>query len=239
MAKVLIEQADLDAIGSAVNMLTSVLGGIRVTVPETQPAEPAPREAIAVQNGEEARVVNEKAEAGPAKRAIPWGLQCMELHPDFIEGLLWIESQIALAPEVLVPCMKFESNLNPRARNPQSSASGLIQFMTGTAVNLGTDIGSIRQMDAMQQLGYVYKYFQKQRDNWHGADVADVYMAILWPKAVGKPDDYVLWSGATEAYRVNRGLDWDKSGQITKGEAAKRVRELQKEGFAEGNVAYV
>lgn len=239
MAKVLIEQSDLDAIGlamsdmeRAVSRAMTTLTSIRVVVPDAPVAQPT-------QGGEEIRVVNEKAEAGPAKRAIPWGLQCMELHPDFIEGLLWIESQIALAPEVLVPCMKFESNLNPRARNPQSSASGLIQFMTGTAVNLGTDIGSIRQMDAMQQLGYVYKYFQKQRDNWHGADVADVYMAILWPKAVGKPDDYVLWSGATEAYRVNRGLDWDKSGQITKGEAAKRVRELQKEGFADGNVAYV
>lgn len=238
MSKVLIDQSDLDKIGAAANNLMQVLGGITVTQPLAEWMDDK-ADSILPPQPETHETVNGKAEAGPAKRAIPWGIQCKELHPDFIEGLLWIESQIALAPEVLVPCMKFESNLNPRARNPQSSASGLIQFMTGTAVNLGTDIGSIRSMDAMQQLGYVYKYFQKQRDNWHGADVADVYMAILWPKAVGKPDDYVLWSGATEAYRVNRGLDWDKSGSVTKGEAAKRVRELQKEGFASPNVAYI
>lgn len=172
-------------------------------------------------------------------RPIPWGQQCKELHPDFIEGLLWIESKIALTPEVLIPCMKFESNINPKARNPQSSASGLIQFMSGTAKNLGTTIENIRGMDAMGQLSYVYKYFANQREDWSGMTVADVYMAILWPMAIGKPDDYVLWSSSNGAYTVNRGLDWNKDGKITKAEATKRIYELEKQGYQDGNVLYL
>lgn len=178
------------------------------------------------------------ASPGVPGRPIPWGQQCLALHPDFIDGLLWIESKIALKPEILVPCMKFESNINPKTRNPKSTASGLIQFMAGTAKNLGTTIEKIRAMDAMAQLSYVYKYFADQREDWTGMNVDDVYMAILWPLAVGKSSDYVLWDSKDGAYVVNKGLDWNKDGKITKAEACKRVRELQKEGYEDGNVLY-
>lgn len=258
MTRVLIEQTDLDKIGQTmsdlsrqVNTAMVTLGAIKISpMPNTESAAPTQSsndsamtpaqrdEADNSQNYSTVETAGISDVGGAKKRAIPWGLQCQALDPEFVDGLLWIESQIALAPEVLVPCMKFESNINPRARNPQSSASGLIQFMTGTAVALGTDIGAIRGMTAMQQLGYVFKYFKNQRDNWHGASASDVYMAILWPKAVGKDDDYVLWEGATEAYRVNAGLDRNKDRQVTKGEAASRVLELQKQGFEAGKVGY-
>lgn len=172
----------------------------------------------------------------PVTRAIPWGKQCQALHPDFIDGLLWIESQINLKPEELIPCMKFESNLNPKARNPQSSASGLIQFMAATATNLGTTIEAIREMDAMGQLSWVYKYFRNQRADWTGLTAADVYMAILWPKALGKPDSYKVWTAGSDAYAVNKGLDLNKDGMVTKAEAAYKVLQLQKQGFEPGNV---
>lgn len=173
------------------------------------------------------------------RRAIPWGLRAQALHPDFIDGLLWIEMKIGLRPEILLPCMMFESNINPKARNPQSSASGLIQFMAATAKNLGTTIEKIRAMDAMGQLSYVYKYFANQREDWTGMSVADVYMAILWPMAVGKSDDYVLWAVSNGAYTVNKGLDWNRDGRITKAEATKRIYELEKEGYEDGNVLYL
>jgi hypothetical protein len=49
-------------------------------------------------------------------------------------------------------------------------------------------------------------------------------MAILWPAAVGKSNDYVLFSSPSKAYEQNKGLDLNKDGNITKAEAAAKVR---------------
>lgn len=176
---------------------------------------------------------------GATKRAIPWGVECARLHPDFLDGLLWIESKIELKPEILIPCMKFESNLNPKARNPASTGSGLIQFMSFTAKNLGTTIENIRSLDAMGQLSYVYKYFAAMKDDWSAMTTADVYMAILWPKAMGKPLSYKMWQTGTDEYKVNRGLDINKDGMVTKEEAASIVLKLEKQGYEPGNVLYI
>ena len=67
-------------------------------------------------------------------------------------------------------------------------------------------------------------------------DIEDLYMAVLWPAAVGKPSDSILWRGGAPAYAVNRGLDLDKNGRITKREAARKVREQLVMGLQPGNV---
>ena len=51
----------------------------------------------------------------------------------------------------------------------------------------------------------------------------DVYMAILWPAAIGKPDDHVLFAAPGRTYDQNRGLDRDRDGRVTKREAAAAV----------------
>jgi hypothetical protein len=53
----------------------------------------------------------------------------------------------------------------------------------------------------------------------------DLYMAILWPVAVGKSNDYVLFSSPSKAYEQNKGLDKNKDGNITKAEAAAKARD--------------
>jgi hypothetical protein len=57
--------------------------------------------------------------------------------------------------------------------------------------------------------------------------VEDLYMQILWPVAVGKPNSYVLFTAGSsstgKAYSQNSGLDIDKDGNITKAEAAAKV----------------
>jgi murein DD-endopeptidase MepM/ murein hydrolase activator NlpD len=56
-------------------------------------------------------------------------------------------------------------------------------------------------------------------------------MAVLFPAAVGKPDNFVLFgkgamSGFTGiAYEQNKGLDLNKDGSITKAEAASKVKQ--------------
>ena len=58
-------------------------------------------------------------------------------------------------------------------------------------------------------------------------------MAILYQRAVGKDDGYVLFSRGV-AYQQNRGLDVDRDGDVEKWEAALSVRRM----IAEGNRQY-
>ena len=136
----------------------------------------------------------------------------------------------------LMACMAFETGrtFSPAAKNPKSSATGLIQFMDATARGLGTSTAALAKLTAVGQLNWVERYFMT---NAHRiATLEDMYMAILWPKAIGKPSDYVLWAKGLPAYVANRGLDLDKNGAVTKREACAKVRLLYAEGMLPNNV---
>lgn len=122
-------------------------------------------------------------------------------------------------------CMAFESaeTFRPDIRNAAGSgAVGLIQFMPATARGLGTSTEALAAMSAVEQLDYVRLYFKPYAGRMR--NLADVYMAILYPKAIGKPDDYVLFARPSIAYSQNAGLDRDGDGYITKAEAITRVQ---------------
>lgn len=53
----------------------------------------------------------------------------------------------------------------------------------------------------------------------------DVYMAVFVPDGVGESPEYALYLRGTQAYEQNIGLDTNKDGAITVGEATNRVRE--------------
>jgi len=170
---------------------------------------------------------------------IPWGQYAIDKHgKEFMGGVLWIQAEIGLRAELLTPCMYFESKIDHKARNPYSSASGLIQFMSYTAENLGTSINYIRSLDALGQLTWVYYYFKDFADRGYDLsqwDLADTYMAILWPAGIGKPMDHAIFTeGKGNAYAVNRGLDANKDGFVTKGEAARRVLQDAEDGLING-----
>ncbi len=131
-------------------------------------------------------------------------------------------------------CMAFETGpkfrFMPNARNASgSSGTGLIQFMAATAQNMGTTTAALAAMSGVEQLDWVERYFQPYKGRLKTLD--DLYMAILWPAAVGKDPDYVLFRKGTLAYTQNAGLDSDKSGTITKHEAATKVRETLTAGL--------
>ena len=75
---------------------------------------------------------------------------------------------------------------------------------------------------------YVEKYLSNKGVR-RGGNLSDLYMAVLFPAAVGKPDNFVLFgngamSGYTgRAYDQNRGLDRNGDGSVTKAEAAAKV----------------
>jgi hypothetical protein len=174
----------------------------------------------------------------PREIVIPWGKKAAALDDGFIDGLFWIQDEIKLDPVLLVPCMHFESKLDPKARNPASSASGLIQFMSATAISLGTTIEKIRAMGPMEQLGFVHNYFKKIKRDWTGATLCDVYLAILWPKGIGLPESANIFVKGTQTYAVNAGLDKNKDGYVTKSEICARLYKEAQEGMGE-NALYL
>jgi hypothetical protein len=112
-----------------------------------------------------------------------------------------------------------ESGVNPAAVNKMSGATGLIQFMPATAASLGTTTAELKNMSAVEQLDYVYKYF-KMVGVKPGMDLGDLYMAVFMPKYVGADDNTVLGqNGAAgfsgKVYAQNKGLDKNKDGAIT------------------------
>lgn len=142
-----------------------------------------------------------------------------------------IAKNLGADPQHLLAVMKFETggSLSSSEKNKAGSgATGLIQFMPSTAKELtgaDTKAAAIRLMESMtptEQLDYVEKYLKPFKGKLKTLD--DVYMAVLYPKAIGKDSEYALFKKGTTAYWQNKGLDIDKDGIVTKAEAASKVR---------------
>lgn len=136
-------------------------------------------------------------------------------------------------------CMAWESAETFKANIKNAAGSGavgLIQFMPGTAVQLGTTTDHLSRMTPEDQINYVYKYFKPYTGRLH--NLGDIYMAILWPKGIGKTDDYILFDRSVSpvAYRENKGLDENKDGKVTRGECLVKIEEKLKKGLSEGYV---
>lgn len=168
------------------------------------------------------------SEIKPDFRKLVWGAKVSQV---FKERVIWIADALDMpeqGADWLMACMAWESaeSFSADIKNQAGSgATGLIQFMPKTAIALGATVEKLARMTAEDQLNYVYKYFAPQKGRLN--NLSDVYMTILWPLGVGKPETYVLWNRATKptTYRQNAGLDLNRNGQVTKGEAAAKVYE--------------
>lgn len=164
---------------------------------------------------------------------LAWG---KKVSDEFCRRVREIADSLGTDPNHLMACMAFESGetFSPAVKNAAGSgATGLIQFMPSTAQALGTTTDELASMTAEEQLDYVETYFKPSRGKLTSLD--DVYMAILWPAAVGKPSDYVLFAKDDpehpKRYIQNAGLDFNQDGIITKAEAADKVRKKLEKGL--------
>jgi hypothetical protein len=185
-----------------------------------------------------ARSVN--APAAPAAASvgaeIAWGAKVSAPFRDKVRA---IATGLGTDPNFLMAAMAFETGRSFSPSQPNqagSGAVGLIQFMPRTAAGLGTTSAALAAMAPEGQLDFVQKYFAPYTGKLHS--LSDLYMAILWPVAVTKPDDFVLFSQSINpaAYRQNAGLDVNHDGKVTKSEAASKVQALLTEGLKPGNV---
>ncbi len=166
-----------------------------------------------------------------SSQPIAWGAR---LSPAFKERLMAIAENLACDPSHLTACMAFETGerFSASIRNKTSGATGLIQFMPRTARALGTTTDALAVMSPEAQLDYVAHYFSPFKGRLR--TLPDVYMAILWPRAVGEPEAFALFKAPSIAYKQNSGLDANRDGVVTKAEAAMKVQKKLIRGMKTG-----
>jgi hypothetical protein len=111
-----------------------------------------------------------------------------------------------VGPADIIQLMKFETggSLSPSTKSGTSTATGLIQFLEKTAKGLGTTTAELAAMSRTEQMKFVDKYlkpYKKRIKNF-----GDLYMAIHYPRGIGKDDDYVLYREGEKAYEDNPAL---------------------------------
>jgi hypothetical protein len=161
-----------------------------------------------------------------------------EKLPDVERRIQQICTLLGINPAWLMMVMWSESRLNAQSVNKQpgdsdnpqirssTRATGLIQFMPNTALNMGTTTKALYAMNAIDQLGYVYKYFKP----WTGKikSYFDLYLITFFPEAIGKPDDYILQTkklSSSTIAKQNPFFDVNKDGKLTVGEIKRRMYE--------------
>lgn len=93
-----------------------------------------------------------------------------------------VAKDLNIPPEWLISLIAFESNFNPLAANPNSSAKGLIQFIDETARSLGyessADLIAKENTFSKQMYGPVLEYLRRYApyDNKQ-----QLYMSVFYP----------------------------------------------------------
>lgn len=131
------------------------------------------------------------------------------------DSIARVAKNIGVNPNDLAAVISFETGgtFDPSKRNPRSSATGLIQFMSGSGGTKGKYYGMSRDqfgsLSFDEQMKYVERYF-KERGFKQGGNYStgDVYGAVT---------GYGYKRG-TQAYELNKVWDSNKNGVIEKGE---------------------
>jgi hypothetical protein len=145
-----------------------------------------------------------------------------------------ISQSLDIPPEWLMSVMYLESKFDPSIQNLRGSgATGLIQFMVPTVQELNARLGTkyymsdIRRMPAHVQLDLVKEYLQTVRERYGEFDsLRDLYLAILYPRAVGQDLCYGLFAQPSKQYKMNIGLDDNRDGVVTVRDIDQRMKRM-------------
>lgn len=152
------------------------------------------------------------------------GIQEGKFEPGFLSDLEKMCKRLDMHCMGLISIIDYETggSFRPDIKNPNGSASGLIQFTRETARSLGTSTSALRKMKQRKQLQYVEQYFrlmQKLRLEADYSNPLDLALTIFQPSAVGKGSNHIIARQGSRAYRQNRGLDRSPAdGKITASE---------------------
>jgi len=146
----------------------------------------------------------------------------------FLDKIKSISSALNLNYIDMLACMNLETGrtFDPAITN-SLGYTGLIQFGEHSGARLvGTTTAALREMDRVTQCDYVKDYFVKNKLTTKAPTprLVDIYLTILWPAAVGRPDDYVIFPAGSSQYRANHGFDPGGTvGYITVGMVATSI----------------
>lgn len=127
------------------------------------------------------------------------------IRKSFTNKVKDISNQLAINPNWLMLVMNSESGLDSTIQNKTypvqgGYATGLIQFIPNTAIRMGTTTEKLKNMSAIQQLDYVYKYFAPYANKI--TSFYDLYLITFFPLGMGKPDNWVVESDTISRYSV-------------------------------------
>ncbi len=144
--------------------------------------------------------------------------------PEFLRQVEGVAQRVGAKPEELMGVMSLETmgTFRPSVANPDTHATGLIQFMPRTAQGLGTSIGDLSRMTPSEQLPWVEKYLSQPAYRGRVGTLEGLYSAVLPGRIMG-PDE-VMFRPGTAAYNANKWLDTDHQNGISVQEAVQQVR---------------
>lgn len=134
------------------------------------------------------------------------------LKGEIADAIQWAAADLKIRPNDLAAVISFETRgtFSPAAKNPNSSATGLIQFMADKYKSYGYTRNEFAALGASEQMKYVVQYL-KGRGIGQGSSLGDIYDAVAgWGYKKG-----------TKAYELNRVWDANRDGYVAKGEAVK------------------
>lgn len=151
----------------------------------------------------------------------------MEDDDEFMEAIHTAAEDAGLDADLILPSISAESRGgDPTAKNPGSSARGLIQFLDSTArgyTNPRTGkkfsgSAELAQLTRAEQAPIVIDYL-KRNGVTSEHDQGDIYVAISAPGYLNAEDDAEVYKEGTDDYAKNaHNWDLDNDGVITRGE---------------------
>jgi hypothetical protein len=141
----------------------------------------------------------------------------------FLNAVGGAAGRLGIDAKDLLQSISFETvgTFSTTIKNPNGSATGLIQFIESTAKDLGTSTAMLKNMSRTEQMAYVEKYLAPYKGKMK--NLGDVYMAIHWPAGIGKGDDYVMYKDGSDEYASNKNLDVNGDGTVTRAETLARL----------------
>lgn len=152
---------------------------------------------------------------------------------EFLSAVDNTANMLGVTSDQLLAVMDFETigSFDPAEKSGTSSATGLIQFIESTAGDLGTTTEELAKMTRTEQMFYVNRYLSRFQGRIK--NTGDIYMAVHWPRAVGKNDSYVMYRRGSDNYSANQSLDTNNDGTVTRGEALQRLRDVTDNKFTD------
>ena len=131
--------------------------------------------------------------------------------------------KLNLRTEWLMALIDSESEFNMLGKNRKGSgAFGLLQWMPSTFEEMDIDKVST---SPLRQLKYVEQYLNLQQKRFGNFDnFTDLKLSVLYPRAVNKSNNFVLYQKPNRAYYQNKGLDWNKDGRVTVGDIEGKMK---------------